>query len=441
VETNDADRFGFNIATGRIPEEPSPTIHVILHTDDPVKEVLRQPAPPQRLVRPVPQRVIPQDAVREFYDRTQHLPFQETNEVIVGVQNWHYVYTGNNMIHHAHPEHFQQLQPKISPVSSASVSPDIDNLIETRAHAGNPSPPGMFVKRMRHSVSPEMEPIASSQQRQQQDPKLVKPIAMRVVVRPKAVRPPNFIPAKIEIQERNLSPLSFQSMNSFSRYTTELGTSHYMHVENIIEDIPPSITSTDDWYTRSKALLVARDGILHTLAIHGGDTNAPQFDEHLQVLVQHGYSSTSSNHCYDHRHSASATEGMWLTLTKPTFFGNLGDNEHGDPMYTLSRMSFDMFTPGDLICSLQGNFNEIKMVSNWDNQSKNEIIIPKALKEFVENPNCVVRTYKYVGLNFYVKSLGKTISTNSLFLLAALSPPLPLSLLPRPFPRTPPTRM
>jgi hypothetical protein len=398
---NDANRFGFhNSSEGMLMEEPSPTIHVI-HTDDNPGKVARQQQQQQqqqRLVRPVPQRVIPQDAVREFYDRTQHLPFQETNEVIVDVQNWHYVYTGNNMIHPPH-HHPSKLQPKSSPVSSASVSPDIGSLMETRAHAGNPSPPGMLMKRMRRSISPEMEPKMAFLQRQQQppdDPKIFKPIAMRVVVRPKAVRPPNFIPAKIEIQERNLSPLSFQSMNSSSRYTTDYGTSTFMHGgENIIEDIPPSITSTDEWCTR-KAFLTARDGILHTLAIHGGDTNAPQFEEHLQVLIQHGYSSTCSNHSNPHRNSgASASEGMWLTLTKPTFFGNLGDNEHGDPMYTLSRMSFDMFTPGDLICSLQGNFNEIEMVSNWNSpKNKNTITIPKALKEFVENPNCIVRTYK-----------------------------------------------
>jgi hypothetical protein len=92
-------------------------------------------------------------------------------------------------------------------------------------------------------------------------------------------------------------------------------------------------------------------------------------------------------------YSDTATEGLWLTLTKASFFGNFGENDQGDPIYSLGRMTFDMFSPTNLLCSLQGNFNSIERVSA---ESRRAMLrsVPKALRDEVERGDSVLRTYK-----------------------------------------------
>ena len=52
-------------------------------------------------------------------------------------------------------------------------------------------------------------------------------------------------------------------------------------------------------------------------------------------------------------------EGMWLTLSRPNFHDCLGLNEQREYMYTLGRMSFGMYKPTNIVCSVQGTFNPI----------------------------------------------------------------------------------
>jgi len=57
---------------------------------------------------------------------------------------------------------------------------------------------------------------------------------------------------------------------------------------------------------------------------------------------------------------------IWLTMNPPAFKGCLGENKNGDKLYTLGRMSFDMFRPTDLICSIQWAFNVISPLEHKD---------------------------------------------------------------------------
>jgi hypothetical protein len=84
---------------------------------------------------------------------------------------------------------------------------------------------------------------------------------------------------------------------------------------------------------------------------------------------------------------------MWLTLSKPTYFGNLGETSAGDPMYTLGRMAFDMFVPTQLVCSLQGNFNPVHVVPPEERACLTEKC-PKSLAEEIGNGGTVLREYK-----------------------------------------------
>jgi len=109
--------------------------------------------------------------------------------------------------------------------------------------------------------------------------------------------------------------------------------------------------------TSAQALQAARDGLLLALSATGGNTDGHPFRQCLTTLHQY-YRQTRM----DVRTTTNASAGTWLTLTKPIFADCLGQNDQGDPLYTLSRMSFDMFRPSQLVCSLQGNFNCVEPV-------------------------------------------------------------------------------
>ncbi|KAL7545742.1 hypothetical protein ACHAWF_009097 [Thalassiosira exigua] len=75
-------------------------------------------------------------------------------------------------------------------------------------------------------------------------------------------------------------------------------------------------------------------------------------------------------------------EGRWFTLTKPTYFNCLGFNDDGNPMYTLGRMSFEMFRPSDLVVSIEAVFNPIEYVAKGGGDAP--VSVPKALREEVD---------------------------------------------------------
>jgi hypothetical protein len=73
-------------------------------------------------------------------------------------------------------------------------------------------------------------------------------------------------------------------------------------------------------------------------------------------------------------------EGTWLTLSKPTFTECKGRNAAGDQIYALGRMSFDMFRPTGLRCSIQGNFNSVYELRGEIPQN-----IPRSLRKSMQS--------------------------------------------------------
>lgn len=89
-------------------------------------------------------------------------------------------------------------------------------------------------------------------------------------------------------------------------------------------------------------------------------------------------------------------DGTWLTLSKPTYSESLGRNNKGQYEYTLGRMSFDMFRPTNLRCSIQGVFNTIALVSKADGDRPRSF--PKKLQKSYDATVGLppVRSYEYV---------------------------------------------
>jgi len=373
------------------PGRPSPGVVVIEQDAEPQLQrpvVVRAPG----VVRPIPRR-----AAEEFYEAAQGLTYAQVHQAIMESHEWHRLYTSNH--------------PDPTTLSSTNVPEDVivvpDSIIADREMgAKNPSPAIGDERKRRLRLSGSISDVSSRDDEddkgnspavetaaEKQQPMIVlKPIAMRVP-RPKALMPANTtstttsatVPSDISIAERSLSPLTLCSQ---ATGTAEATKPPAMMIEDEEEDnncyvfCPASNPETPIW----SAVHEARDGILHAMAVTGGDTDSPQFTECLQILSQHyeGLGISTKN-------DDARSEGMWLTLTKPTFFGNLGDNDQGDPMYTLGRMSFDMFSPGDLVCSLQGNFNSVQEIEPTE-----ALLIPKSLRDEVSAGSSVLRTYNVV---------------------------------------------
>ncbi len=134
----------------------------------------------------------------------------------------------------------------------------------------------------------------------------------------------------------------------------------------------------------------AKLDVIRSLTISGGDVTSKPFLFALEQLrnlyTMTGFDARKSSS----RSSPSHLEGNWFTLSRPHFNECIGTNTAGEYMYTLGRMSFDMFTPGNLVCSIGGIFNSIEIVEDRDNLRS----IPKSLKDDIAKSECVLRRYE-----------------------------------------------
>ena len=232
---------------------------------------------------------------------------------------------------------------------------------------------------------------------------LVRPVALRVP-RPVIAQMPSSnnmmsLPKFISADEASCSKMSAITEGS------GLSNSRNDHGFDFHTDAPQvqaMLVENDEQDTHGRAasdsleesLVERRDALLQALAISGGDAQAESFAQTIDPLAEVFEEQDLDTRQVD-GDSEQSVQGTWLTLTKPTFFGNLGENDAGDPMYTLGRMTFDMFSPTNLVCSLQGNFNSIEIVGD---EQRGEMLqaglVPKGLREEVENRDVVLRTYK-----------------------------------------------
>lgn len=154
---------------------------------------------------------------------------------------------------------------------------------------------------------------------------------------------------------------------------------------------------------REKLVLQAKSDLLKDLAVSRGDTTTAGFKKALDQLAKLYDPET-----FDARKvppppvvsgkknkavaAAPQLEGMWLTLSMPRFQDCLGFNAERHLQYTLGRMSFDMFKPGPLVCSIQGTFNPVHVMDAACVQAiKN---VPKTLSKEVKAGGIVVRSYE-----------------------------------------------
>jgi len=137
----------------------------------------------------------------------------------------------------------------------------------------------------------------------------------------------------------------------------------------------------------------AKAALVKELAVSHGDVTTPSFLKTLDELTKLYDGSQFDARIKTRRDNLrSHLGGVWLMLSKPNFQGCIGLNAEEEYLYTLGQMSFDMFRPESMVCSIQGCFNPVHYVGTRQRESIKHI--PKALKEEVKKGNTVLRTYE-----------------------------------------------
>lgn len=137
----------------------------------------------------------------------------------------------------------------------------------------------------------------------------------------------------------------------------------------------------------------AKAALVRELAVSGGDVTTPAFLAAVEELTRlydpkrfDARVKTKRDNLTNH------LGGVWMALGMPNFPGVLGQNSEGEFMYSLGHMSFDMFRPKDLVCSIQGSFNPVHYVGTRDREAIKHI--PVSLKDEVKKGKSLLRTYE-----------------------------------------------
>jgi len=145
-----------------------------------------------------------------------------------------------------------------------------------------------------------------------------------------------------------------------------------------------SFKNPRDWVTKT-----IRSELVDALQSVQGDVTTKRFTSSLEVLSRFynasGRDARVNPWCgggstVGGPSGADLLEGSWLNISRPNYVECIGQNAENDFMYTLGRMSFDIFQPSNLICSVQSTHNTIKMIGE---REELPACVPKSLKEEV----------------------------------------------------------
>jgi hypothetical protein len=155
---------------------------------------------------------------------------------------------------------------------------------------------------------------------------------------------------------------------------------------------PLSITEISTLGATTKFHIESAKGrLVADLKASGGNVETSAFLGCLEVLEAY-YRSKN----WDGRGSCSKTpfslEGNWLTLSKPTYNECRGKTAKGEYMYTIGRMSFDMFKPTNMVCSMQAAFNHVRPID--PRNPDRPLHVPKKLMKEINKGDVNLRTYE-----------------------------------------------
>jgi len=201
-----------------------------------------------------------------------------------------------------------------------------------------------------------------------------------------------------EEDERKLAAMPTVTKNSDDNDDDAIGNNTLGHTLQAIKEIideknraseeqeifQMSLKNPRDWVTKT-----IRSELVDALQAVQGDVSTERFTSSLEILTRF-YSASGRDARVNPWCGGSSTiggpagadllEGSWLNISRPNYVECLGQNAENDFMYTLGRMSFDIFQPSNLICSVQSTHNTIKMIGE---REELPACVPNSLKEEV----------------------------------------------------------
>ncbi len=140
------------------------------------------------------------------------------------------------------------------------------------------------------------------------------------------------------------------------------------------------LSTLDQTYLDAK-IDAAKAELLSRLRDEG---NSPGFKEALDTLERHSLLKESASKkrklCSSNQEiDGIDIDGTWMMISPPDYPSIIGKNSEGDCLFTLGRMTFGMFEPSDLICSIQKQYNTVKSVKSKDLP----LYVPKSLRREV----------------------------------------------------------
>ena len=180
---------------------------------------------------------------------------------------------------------------------------------------------------------------------------------------------------------------------------TSRRSGHYGNMPSLLSPISENSShpDCDGCHLNRKAvereiLQVKKDLIEELHKNCGETTGSVKFDSCLQILQ-----TFFEQHGQDVRwlcgKKPDAMDGSWLTLSKPTYSDCQGRNSSGEYLYSLGRMSFDMFRPAQFRCSIQGIFNQISPLSDINKLHRTKTM-PFALRRAASSRPLAIREYE-----------------------------------------------
>ena len=132
---------------------------------------------------------------------------------------------------------------------------------------------------------------------------------------------------------------------------------------NIVTDKKTLLEQLFESPPREFVTRTVRSELIDVLLQTNGDVTDKRFLSALDVLSKIFKSSTSYNTSL-----SSVLNGSWRSISRPSYHdaGCLGKNERGDFVYTLGKMCFSMFKPGNARVTVQETMNNIKPVGESD---------------------------------------------------------------------------
>ena len=154
-----------------------------------------------------------------------------------------------------------------------------------------------------------------------------------------------------------------------------------------ISSEPPVPKLTQEVVESAQQLLLqTKAEALDALQSSQGDTTNPRFLAALKSLASLYRGMRDQPGAEEDL--SSNFEGTWRIVSKPNFKDGLGQNRRGDFVYTMGRMSFGMFRPNDLRCSIQRILNTTAFVGPDDELPDS---VPKSLRQEIHELRQTIR--------------------------------------------------